>query len=83
MPRRARTLDPSLQAPVCRPQPADPSLQLTRVGLALDSDGASYPIQKKKTSLEFLRSIAHLRARTNSIAAVARVRSTLAQATHP
>ena len=47
-----------------------------------ECDGAAYPIQKKKTSLEFLRSIAHLRARTNTLAAVARVRSTLAQATH-
>ena len=41
-----------------------------------------YPLQKKRHSLEFLRSIAHLRPRTNSIAAVARVRSTLALATH-
>jgi len=39
---------------------------------------SDYPLQKKRTSLEFLRSIAHLRARTNTIAAVARVRSTLA-----
>ncbi|KAJ8602968.1 hypothetical protein CTAYLR_001578 [Chrysophaeum taylorii] len=42
----------------------------------------SYPLQKKRHSLEFLRSIAHLRPRTNTLAAVARVRSTLAQATH-
>ena len=41
-----------------------------------------YPLQKKRHSLEFLRTIAHLRPRTNTIAAVARVRSTLAQATH-
>ena len=41
-----------------------------------------YPLQKKRHSLEFLRTIAHLRARTNTLAAVARVRSTLAQATH-
>jgi asparaginyl-tRNA synthetase len=57
-------------------------VKATRLELVGACDGASYPIQKKKTSLEFLRSIAHLRARTNSIAAVARVRSTLAQATH-
>lgn len=43
---------------------------------------STYPLQKKRHSLEFLRTIAHLRARTNSIAAVARVRSTLALATH-
>lgn len=42
----------------------------------------SYPLQKKRHSLEFLRTIAHLRPRTNTIGAVARVRSALAQATH-
>lgn len=42
----------------------------------------SYPLQKKRHSLEFLRSIAHLRARTNTIGAISRVRSALAQATH-
>lgn len=41
-----------------------------------------YPLQKKRHSLEHLRSHAHLRPRTNIISAVARVRSTLAQATH-
>jgi len=42
----------------------------------------SYPLQKKRHSQEFLRSLAHLRARTNTISAVARVRSALAFATH-
>ena len=41
-----------------------------------------YPLQKKKHSLEFLRSIAHLRPRSNLFGAVSRVRSELAQATH-
>ena len=41
-----------------------------------------YPFQKKKHSLEFLRSAAHLRPRTNTIASVASVRSALAFATH-
>ena len=44
--------------------------------------GDSYPLQKKRHTLEFLRGIAHLRPRTNTIAAVARVRSKLAMATH-
>ncbi|MGL5972533.1 MAG: asparagine--tRNA ligase [Oscillospiraceae bacterium] len=39
-----------------------------------------YPLQKKKHSLEFLRSIAHLRSRTNTFNAVFRVRSTAAMA---
>ena len=43
---------------------------------------ADYPLQKKRHSLEFLRGIAHLRPRTNTISAVSRVRSTLAGATH-
>ena len=43
---------------------------------------ASYPLQKKRHSLEFLRSLAHLRPRTNTLGAVMRVRSSLAQAVH-
>ena len=41
-----------------------------------------YPIQKKRTSLEFLRTIPHLRLRTNTFTAVFRVRSVAAQAIH-
>ncbi|RJX25437.1 MAG: asparagine--tRNA ligase [Desulfurivibrio sp.] len=40
----------------------------------------SYPLQKKRHSFEFLRSVAHLRGRTNSLGAVARVRSRLSWA---
>jgi len=42
----------------------------------------TYPLQKKRHSFEFLRSIAHLRGRTNSLGAVARVRSRLSWAIH-
>ncbi len=41
-----------------------------------------YPLQKKRHSLEFLREIAHLRARTNTFGAVARVRNQMAYAVH-
>jgi asparaginyl-tRNA synthetase len=41
-----------------------------------------FPLQKKRHSFEFLRSIAHLRNRTNSYGAVFRVRSKLAHAVH-
>lgn len=41
-----------------------------------------YPLQKKRHSFEFLRSIAHLRPRTNTFAAVFRVRSLAAYAIH-
>ncbi len=41
-----------------------------------------YPIQKKRTTLEFLRSVPHLRLRTNTFTAAFRVRSVAAQAIH-
>jgi len=41
-----------------------------------------YPLQKKRHSFEFLRSIAHLRPRTNTIGAVTRVQNAVAFATH-
>ncbi len=41
-----------------------------------------YPLQKKKHSLEYLRTIPHLRARTNTFEAVFRVRSLIAHAIH-
>jgi asparaginyl-tRNA synthetase len=47
-----------------------------------EAPAESYPLQKKRHSLEFLREIAHLRARTNTFGAVARVRSRLAFAVH-
>jgi len=42
----------------------------------------TYPLQKKRHSLEFLREIAHLRARTNTFGAVSRVRNAMAFAVH-
>ena len=42
----------------------------------------SYPLQKKRHSDEFLRSIAHLRPRTNKYGAVFRIRSELSYAVH-
>lgn len=42
----------------------------------------SYPIQPKRHTLEFLREVAHLRPRTNTIAAVTRIRHALAFAIH-
>lgn len=45
-------------------------------------DSATYPMAKKKHGMEFLREKAHLRPRTNTIGAVARIRNQLAYATH-
>jgi asparaginyl-tRNA synthetase len=53
------------------------SIQIFGTCLAED-----YPLQKKRHSFEFLREIAHLRPRTNTQGAVARVRNALATATH-
>lgn len=46
------------------------------------ADPAAYPLQKKRHSFEFLRTIAHLRPRTNTFGAVARVRNTVSNAVH-
>jgi asparaginyl-tRNA synthetase len=51
-------------------------------GEVLGESQEDYPLQKKATSLEFLRENAHLRARTNLFGAVFRIRNTLAYATH-
>ena len=45
-------------------------------------DPDTYPLQKKRHSMEFLRQVAHLRPRSNTFGAVARVRNCLAIATH-
>ena len=50
------------------------------VGWVDDPD--TYPIQPKKASFEYLREVAHLRPRTNTLGAVARVRHCLSMAIH-
>ena len=45
-------------------------------------DHETYPLQKKRHTMEYLREQAHLRPRSNTIGAVARVRNCLAAATH-
>jgi asparaginyl-tRNA synthetase len=52
---------------------------LTIIG---EAPAETYPLQKKRHSLEFLREIAHLRARTNTFGAVGRIRSRMAFAVH-
>ena len=46
------------------------------------ADAETYPIQKKKMTLEYLRDIAHLRPRTNTYGAIFRIRHTAAFAIH-
>ena len=57
-------------------------LQAKRFRIYGLSSGESYPLQKKGHTLEFLREIAHLRPRTNTLGAVFRIRNTLAWAVH-
>ncbi|KAL2479969.1 Asparagine--tRNA ligase [Abeliophyllum distichum] len=45
-------------------------------------DAGKYPLPKTKLTLEFLRDVVHLRPRTNTISAIARIRNALAYATH-
>ncbi|MGI2903348.1 asparagine--tRNA ligase [Tolypothrix sp. VBCCA 56010] len=47
-----------------------------------EADPETYPLQKKRHSYEFLRTIGHLRSRTNSFGAVFRVRNACATAIH-
>ena len=56
-------------------------IQAEKIDIDCLSD-SSYPLQKKKHSFEYLRTIAHLRPRANTFNCVFRVRSTLAYAIH-
>ena len=57
-------------------------LQAREVQLIGGADPETYPLQKKRHTPEFLREIAHLRPRTNTFGAMARVRSAVAFAIH-
>jgi len=67
---------------VATPEAKQPfEIQATSVTVEGQST-SDYPLQKKRHSLEFLRTITHLRARTNTFQAVFRVRSLIAYAIH-
>jgi asparaginyl-tRNA synthetase len=57
-------------------------VKVTQLEILGDSDPEKFPLQPKKHSMEFLREIGHLRARTNTISAVMRVRHAMAFAVH-
>ncbi|HEV3005191.1 MAG TPA: asparagine--tRNA ligase [Pirellulales bacterium] len=57
-------------------------VQAARVIVHGMADPESYPLQKKQHSFEFLRTIAHLRPRTNTFGAVARVRNCVSRSIH-
>ena len=67
---------------VLTPESKQPfEIQATRIEIESLADN-TYPLQKKRHSFEYLRTIAHLRPRTNTFNAVFRVRSVLAYAIH-
>lgn len=57
-------------------------LQAKQIDILGTSPAETYPLQKKRHSFEFLRTIAHLRPRTNTQGAVLRLRNTIAFAIH-
>ena len=57
-------------------------IQAHEVQLLGAADPETYPLQKKRHTPEFLREIAHLRPRTNTFGAMARVRNAVAYAIH-
>ena len=57
-------------------------VQASSIEIYGEADPKDYPLQKKNHSFEFLRENAHLRARTNTFGAVARVRSRISYAIH-
>lgn len=67
---------------VATPQAKQPfEIQAEEITVEGDS-AADYPLQKKRHSMEYLRTISHLRPRTNTFQAVFRVRSMIAYAIH-
>jgi asparaginyl-tRNA synthetase len=57
-------------------------VQACRIELLGLADAEKYPIQQKRHTYEFLRTVAHLRPRTNTFGAVARVRNAVSTAIH-
>jgi asparaginyl-tRNA synthetase len=57
-------------------------LQAEEIAVFGWADPTVYPLQKKRHSFEFLRTIAHLRPRTNTFGAVARLRNAMSNAIH-
>jgi asparaginyl-tRNA synthetase len=57
-------------------------VQATRIVVHGPADAENYPLQKKQHSFEFLRTIAHLRPRTNTFGAIARARNCVCRSIH-
>ncbi len=74
------TVEGVVRASPAKGQPTE--VQATRVTVHGGADATTYPLQKKGHSMEFLREQAHLRPRSNTFGAVARVRNCVCMAIH-
>jgi asparaginyl-tRNA synthetase len=74
----------SVEGPIVESQGKGQTVELRaeRIQVLGLADPETYPLQKKRHSFEFLRQIAHLRARTNTFGAVCRVRNLLSRSVH-
>ena len=57
-------------------------IQASGIEVLGECDPMRYPLQKKDTSFEYLRSVAHMRMRTNTFGAIMRIRNHMANAIH-
>ena len=57
-------------------------IQASEIEVLGECDPMRYPLQKKDTSLEYLRTVAHMRPRTNTFGAILRIRHSMAFAIH-
>jgi asparaginyl-tRNA synthetase len=57
-------------------------LSASKITIHGEADAETYPLQKKRHSFEFLRTIAHLRPRTNTFGAIARLRNRISRSVH-
>ncbi len=57
-------------------------IQASEIEVLGECDPMRFPLQKKDTTLEYLRSVAHMRLRTNTFGAVLRIRNAMAFAIH-
>ncbi len=74
------TVEGAVKASPAKGQPTE--VEAARVVVHGGADPETYKLQKKGHTFEFLRSIAHLRPRTNTFGAVARVRNQVARSIH-
>jgi asparaginyl-tRNA synthetase len=73
-------IEGEVRASPAKGQPTE--VQASRVAQLGGADPETYPLQKKGHSFEFLRTIAHLRPRTNTFGAIARLRNQVCKSIH-